>query len=278
MRILDLAFLVPIVSIVPACATTEAAKPAAAQTAPDATAKPDNAAKADAAAKPDGAAKPDAAKEDADDEKETKAEKIAKKTRALDDARLELTIARQDCESEDRKAKDAVEEAEHGVTVAREALDHFVKIDRPLEIAKVQFNLDRSKWTVQVDTEELDELMAMYGKDDVATLTKELVVNRNKKKLEFANRDLANDQVEATTKTDFELPKKQKELELALKKAENALREAKAEQMKQTNENELKLRKSEHPVDDLKKEIEKLNAKKDAKVTMTMTSVHYGAF
>lgn len=253
MRILDLAFIVPIVSLVPAC-HSPATKPDAAE------------------------AKTEAPKDDADEEKESKADKIAKKTRALEDARLELTIARMECESADRKAKDAVEEAEREVKVAREALDEFLKVEKPLELSKVQFNLDRSKWGVEIDKQELEELMAMYKKDDVATLTRELVIGRGQKKLEFGNRDLAHDQIEASMKTDYELPKKQKELEAALKKAENGLREAKADQQKQTNENELKLRKSEHEVDDLKKEVDKLNAKKDAKVAMATKSVTYGAF
>jgi hypothetical protein len=109
----------------------------------------------------------------------------------------------------------------------------------------------------------------MYKKEDFAALTKELVLNRGKKNLEFANRSLEHEKIEAATTRDVELPRKEKDLQLALRKAENKLREEKAEQLKMADENELKLRKAERAVDDAEKAVAKMKtppvAKADAK-------------
>jgi hypothetical protein len=90
------------------------------------------------------------------------------------------------------------------------------------------------------------------------------VINRSKKQLEFGNRSVENATKELESKRDFELPKKEKDLQLALTKAENGLREAKAEQTKWNEEKELKLRKSDQSMEDLEKEIKKMKDEMDA--------------
>ena len=106
----------------------------------------------------------------------------------------------------------------------------------------------------------------MYKKEEFAALTKELVINRGKKNLEFANRNLQQEETELAQTRDVELPRKEKDLQMALHKAENKLREEKAAQEKMADENELKLRKAERAVDEAQKELDKLKADHEAKV------------
>lgn len=197
------------------------------------------------------------------DEKETKADKVKKAERALDDARVELKIARQECEAASRKQKDTLEESEYERAKAHEALDLFRKVTKPLELKKLELSYDRSKNNVEEEKAKLEELLSMYRKEDFASATKELVLARGRKGLEFANRSLEHDQIEAAMARDTELPRKDGDLDLAVRKAENALREAKAEQAKLSDENELKLRKAERAVDDAEKDLAKQKAAKE---------------
>lgn len=246
MRLLDLCFVVPLVAVAPACSTMKSG------------------AAADAPAKTDAPANAEPKDEGDGEEKESAADKVKKKERELDDARVELKIARQECQAAERKHKDAVEEAEYDLNKAKEALDLFQKVAKDLEIKKVALGLDRALFSVEKEKAELEELMSMYKKEEFAKLTKELVLTRGQRELEFSNRALAMEQVEAKAALEVEIPRKEKELELALHKSENALREARAEQTKLADENELKLRKAERSIDDLEKELAKLRAKKDA--------------
>jgi hypothetical protein len=245
MRFIDLCCLVPLSLLVLACQSTHS------------DAKDANPDKTEAKAK----------SEKGDDDKDAKEEKVKKKQRELDDARLQLTIARQETESADRKEKDDIQDAEYGMEKAPEALEQFQKVTRPLELAKAQLSYDRTKERAEESKQELEELMSMYKKEEFAALTKELVVNRGKKNLEFANRNLEQDETEMAHTRDIELPRKEKDLQMALQKADSKLREEHKDQEKLANENELKLRKAERAVDDAEKELEKLKTDKgDAKV------------
>jgi hypothetical protein len=244
MRLFELCSLVPLVVLAPAC---QSAKPAADSSAAE---------KSGAKAKDGGA----------DEEKEGKEEKIAKKQHELDDAKLSLTIARKDTQAAERKQKDDVEEAEYALGKAREALDQFQKVTRNLELSKGELGMDRARQRVEESKAELEELMSMYKKEEFAALTKELVISRGRKNLEFANRSLEQQQIENATTRDVELPRKEKDLQLALHKAENKLREERAEQEKLADENELKLRKAERAVDEADKALAKLKSAGDTKV------------
>lgn len=242
MRIRDIALVVPLAALSFSCSSMHATSATTSETA---------------------AAESKESGDDPAEEKESKADKVKKAERALDDARVELKIARQECEAASRKQKDETEEAEYELGKAREALDLFQKTAKPLELQKLQLNYDRSITNVEEEKAKLEELLSMYKKEDFASATKELVLMRGKKGLEFANRSLEQDRIEAEATRNIELPRKEKDLELALHKAENTLRESKAEQAKLSDENELKLRKAERAVDDAEKDLAKQKSAKD---------------
>lgn len=239
MKLSHLALVLPLLAFAPACNSLKSdSRPAGATAALEET----------AGDKQDG------------DEEETTADKLKKAEHGLEDARAELKIARQECQAGERKQKDEVEEAEYGLAKAREALEVFQRVAKPLELSKIELSLDRSAQSVQEIKQELEEIMAMYKKEDFASLTKELVISRSKKRLEFENREMEHEKTRAATERDVEIPRKEKDLDLEVKKAEAALREARAEQAKSADENELKMKKAERAVDDAEKELAKLKA------------------
>lgn len=247
MKLSHLALVLPLLAFAPACNSLKSeSSPASATGAEEGM----------AGEKKDGD-KGD--KKDADEE-ETTADKLKKAEHGLEDARAELKIARQECQAGERKQKDEVEEAEYGLAKAREALEVFQRVAKPLELSKIELSLDRSAQSVQEIKQELEEIMAMYKKEDFASLTKELVISRSKKRLEFENREMEHEKTRAATERDVEIPRKEKDLDLEVKKAEAALREARAEQAKSADENELKMKKAERAVDDAEKELAKLKA------------------
>jgi hypothetical protein len=243
MKLLDLVFALPLVALVPSCAS-----PTASAAEPDAK-----------SAEAGGDKEPK--KGDEDDEKDSPADKVKKAEFALDDARLELKISRQECQAAERKQKDEITEAEYKLAKSKEALDVFQKTTKPLELDKLKLSWDRSVQNVEESKQELEELMAMYKKEDLATLTKELVLNRGKKRLDFANRNLEHDKVEAATTREVELPRKEHDLDLEVKKAENNLREERASRDKLADQNELKMKKAEREVDEAEKNLAKAKAK-----------------
>lgn len=246
MKPIDLVVLLPLCLVAPACSTFHGAD--SKDSAPDKTVAP-----ATDAAK--------GAEDSTDDEKESTAEKVRKAEFALEVARTDLKIARQECQAADRKQKDDLDEAEYGVAKSKEALDTFQKTAKPLELGKLQLSLDRGAQGVEETRQELEEIMSMYKKEDFAALTKELVISRHKKRLEFAKLGLEMDRTAASVTRDVELPRKERDLDLELKKAEAALREARAAGAKLADENELKLKKAERAVDDAQRELDKLRAK-----------------
>jgi hypothetical protein len=200
-------------------------------------------------------------KSDAGDEADSKADKLTKAERELANAQIELKIAQKETESALRKAQDDVVEAEHDAQAASDALQRFLQFDLELELSKAQLDVDRAAWSLEAEKQELAELEAMYKKDDVATLTKELVIQRGRKGVEFATRGLDHEQREAAAKRDYELPKKQRDLEQDKREADNKLREARAEKDKTSDEVELKLRKARAEVEDAEKALSKARGK-----------------
>jgi hypothetical protein len=205
------------------------------------------------------ASKVEAAAEEEGDE--SPREEVDKAERALAYARIEMSIAEADTGASKRKAEDGVASAQRKLEEARKALEHFRAKERDLEMSKLTLGLDQASWRVEAEKQELAELEAMYKKDDVATLTKELVLQRGKKGVEFAERDLAHEQREAEAKRGFELPKKERELEVEVLEAELALRDARAEAEKTGLAIDLALRKARDEVADAENALGKAQKK-----------------
>lgn len=237
--------LVPALALVAACASTS--KTTSTSDSPTAKSDSKSDSKADAKAK---------------DDAEEKAEKLKKKERELTYARAELKIARLGEEADVRESKSSIEECEHKLSVAMKDRDNFKKVEQPMKLTESQLGYDRAAQRMKEAQEELNELKSMYKQEEIATLTKELVLSRGEANLAFAKRSLELEQQRMANLRDHDLAKKQKEVDLAVEKAERTLKEAKEKQTKSVAEAELKRMKGEHKIDEIETEIAKL--KKDA--------------
>ncbi|MFN0008812.1 MAG: hypothetical protein ACKVXR_13000 [Planctomycetota bacterium] len=210
----------------------------------------------------DGGGKPATAKADAAEEE---AEKMLKKEHELEYARMELEIAKLSSAAEEREADASVKEATVKLEAAKKELDNFLNLDKPTQVADRQLSLDRSQQNMEESRQELAELEAMYKQEDFAELTKELVLSRGRKRLEFSQRGYELAKKGQEELMGHELPKKEKELTLAFEKAEKALQEAQARKSRGALEIKLKLMRAEHRVEEVAREIEKMKKKSEKK-------------
>jgi len=199
----------------------------------------------------DGAAGGAVAAEASSPEAAKKAElKALKKEREKTYANLELALAEMDAERELLSAQLDLERAQNSLNAAQRDLEHFQQVERPLELEDQELDLARSTQSAHERQMELDEIMAMYKKDDFAKLTKELVVQREKFRMEMAQRELALAKKRATDKQQHAWAVKELELSLALKKAQDGLSDAQAKLKKTQAKNELELMRARHKVED----------------------------
>jgi hypothetical protein len=191
-------------------------------------------------------------------EKPDKTTELRKKEHELDYARRELKITRLAQQSEEREAKNAIEDAERKLKESTDERDHFRSVQVALKLDESGLGIERAAEHRKRQKEELAELEAMYKEEELATLTKELVINRSRTDVELAQKSLDLEQRKLVMTRDHELPKKQRELDDTVVKAEKTLAEAKAKDARHGLEKELKLLKSEHSIDELEREVAKL--------------------
>jgi|GEM_PF-3505764 len=200
-----------------------------------------------------------------DSEGKAKAKELENKRFELECKRSELKIERMERESGARSAREAVEDAEFKRGKAASSLENFLSVEKPHQLGQFELQLDRAGQRLKEEQEELNELLAMYKNEDFADLTKELVVNRAKAAIAFAERDLALDKQEIENNKAHDLAWKQKGLEQDLLDAERALRAAKEAEERGKLKAQLDARKAEREIDQLEKEIAEAEKKADTK-------------
>jgi hypothetical protein len=189
---------------------------------------------------------------------EENAEKLTKKERELACAQLDLDIARATVENDERTCNNDVKQAEQDLKTARAELDHFTKVEKDTALRKAQLDVDKSEWSMEQKRQELHELETMYQQEEVATLTKELVLQRGKVALQQAEKDLALERDEMADLRDWDNPHKQEELSQKVEKNTRALEDARAKLARTTLESRLKVLKAEQAIAELQADIAKL--------------------
>jgi hypothetical protein len=224
-----LAALLAIPVLFPSCIlvakeTTETV-PATCETTPAQPTQPAAAPKADATP----VAKPTDARVDdpkaAEAKSRAKARKAEKRAHELELARMELELAGMEAERELQECKRKAEDARRELDEARRAMEHF-RAKSPRELADKQLDLDRSVQGKTEAEQELREMEATYAKDQFATDTKELVLMRHRKRVEFAARGLELAQAEFNDMKLVDLPRREREHEQKVRDAEAELRNA----------------------------------------------------
>jgi hypothetical protein len=219
---------------------------------PAADAKPATDAKA-----AEAAADPKAAETKAAEAKErARARKLEKRAHDLGVAKSELEIAELESKSEEHEAQVALDEARRSLGEAQTALAHFVERKLPQQLADARLDLDRSTQNKLEAEQELREMEATFEKDQFARDTKELVLARHRKRVEFSTRSLALAEQRFADREQVDLPRERRELERKVRDAEQKVREAEVKQRKTRMANEVELTKKRFQVSELERPLE----------------------
>jgi len=141
--------------------------------------------------------KPPAVEETAGNDAEKKARKErerarkrAKMTRDLEVARQKLAKARLAREHAEIDHRIRVGKATIELEIERRKLERFEKHEVPLRIERAELSLRRAQDSVTENEEELVQLEALYKDEEFADHTREIVVERARRRLERSRTDL----------------------------------------------------------------------------------------
>jgi hypothetical protein len=163
---------------------------------------------------------------------------------------MELALAEMEAANDLNDANFELERARNDLQSAQRDLDHYQKQERPLDLEDAQIDLDRGAESALEKRQELDELIAMYKKDEFAKMTKELVLQRGKVSMELVQREVELSKKRAADKKEHAMVVKERDLSLAVAKAQQGVTAAEAKLKKTQAHNELELLKARHKVED----------------------------
>jgi HlyD family secretion protein len=138
------------------------------------------------------------------------------------------------------------ETAERAHRIAREDLERWNEIDRPLTIKSSEFSLKNSKQNLEYQQEELEQLLQMYEADDLTEETEEIILKRQRNAVESAEFYYSLAKVRQEEVLDVQIPRADAAMKTALEQAELALAEAKTAMAFSTNEKQFSLEKAKH--------------------------------
>ena len=180
-----------------------------------------------------------------------------KRASELERARLKLEIARLEVAAAERAGAQAVEEAQHELAQASLALLRFQEFERPSALEEARLRLDRSEHSLRQNEQELQEMEEMYAAeqnlDSTGERTRDIVLERHRKSLEFSTRQLELARAQAADVEQRELPRKLGELEWKVRAAQSALRRAEEKLARGDLEGRLKLLEAEARVRELER-------------------------
>lgn len=187
------------------------------------------------------------------------------KAQTLDDKSFELAMANVDLELaklsvgvSKSEASAGLARAERQHAEAAKALEQFKAVEMPLRVQDGQLDVDEAKFGIEMKKIELEELLAMYKNDTMAESTKEIVVKREKRELEFMQLRLAMQETRFATLTGFELPHELADKEDAVRQAEEALAKARVEAQKTELETKKSIDEAARKIRTLERELAKL--------------------
>lgn len=117
-------------------------------------------------------------------------EELVAAERELKLAQLELTLTQKKSEHALAEKREGVEQKRAARAAAEKELQLFELVTLPHKLAAADIELDDAKKDVWEAEQELEELKAMYSKEQFAERAKELVLGRGEKNLALAKRKL----------------------------------------------------------------------------------------
>jgi len=142
---------------------------------------------------------------------------------ARDEARGNMEKARLGAQISQIEAESRLDGARADLEAARIELEHFEAVTAPRELAEKELSLDRSKGRLFEAEAELAQLVAMYEDEEFATSSKELVLERGRRGVDFSKRSLALAEEALEDHAAFSLTQRREKLARAIHKAEIAV-------------------------------------------------------
>jgi hypothetical protein len=156
----------------------------------------------------------------------------------LEVARLQLGLA-------EHRAETARLRKEKELELQKAELAQFDETDAPDRVAKANLELARRRDALAEQQEELAQLEMMYEQQDLADKTREIVLQRGKRRVERAQEDLAISEREAKALEARTLPRERGKLALEIEVQERELQEAKSDSEATLLEKRLAVRSAE---------------------------------
>jgi hypothetical protein len=134
--------------------------------------------------------------------------------RDLAAAQDKLLIAKLQLGLAERRAETSRARKQAELELARAELTQFDECDAPSQIAKTKLDLTRRRDALAEQQEELAQLEMLYEKQDLADKTREIVLQRGKRRVERAQEELAIAGRDAATLESRSLPRQRAKLAL----------------------------------------------------------------
>jgi hypothetical protein len=206
----------------------------------------------------DGPAQGKQPSEDAAREKE---EKLGKLRFELEGVRVELQVTELEAQAEALEAQEELDDARLELEEAERALKRFTEVKMPHTIAEGQLGIERQIQNLGEARQELAQMEAMYAAepnlDASGQATRDMVLGRHRKRVEFGERGLELARAEFQDEVGAGLPREQRELESKLREQRRALRKAETALAKQALEGARSLAKARRAVVEAERKLER---------------------
>lgn len=163
-------------------------------------------------------------------QEQERAEKLDKLRFDLEGARVALQLAELESQADALAAQEELEDARTELEEAERALKRFSEVKLPHEIASGQLGIERSMQSLGEARQELAQMEAMYAAepnlDATTQATRDIVLERHRKRVEFSTRGLELARAEFQDEVGAGLPLEQRELENELREKRRAVRKA----------------------------------------------------
>ncbi len=160
-------------------------------------------------------------------------------------ARDKVAIARLQVELAEQRAATSRLRKEKELELARAELAQFEESDAPNRVAKARLDLQRRRDALTEQTEELAQLEMMYEHEDLADKTREIVLQRGKRRVERAQTELAIEEHDCAALEARTLPRERAKLALEIEIKTRELEESKGDAEATQLEKRLALRSAE---------------------------------
>jgi len=159
--------------------------------------------------------------------------------------RDKLEIARLQLATAEQRAETARLRKEKELELGKAELAQFDESDAPNRLAKAKLELARRRDALAEQQEELAQLEMMYEQQDLADKTREIVLQRGKRRVERAQEELAIAERETTALESRTLPRERGKLALEVEAKERELVESKSDTEANLLEKRLAVRSAE---------------------------------